>query len=281
MMVAEALDTLHRQRRGRRGGLGVLPAAYVGICLVILFSPLVVLVLFSFNAAGTISLPFTGFSLQWFRALLTEPDAIQAFKSSLTIAAVVAPICVLAGLTSAYAAARLTGAWKSICLGVFSIPLVVPWLVIGVGGLLFFTMVGVAPSTVTVVLMQVVVTFPLITLILYARLAGMSVSAEEAAFDLGSGRMGVLCRVVLPQLVTPIIVGGLFAFISSLGNFVITFFVSGYNTTVPVWAYSELRHSQNLPVVNAASTALLAISLIVFLIVFVLTRRDEGETTWL
>jgi spermidine/putrescine transport system permease protein len=261
--------------------MGLLASAYVGVCLLILFAPLVVLVLFSFNAAGTISLPFTGFSLEWFRSLRDTPDAIQAFKTSFTVAAVVTPLCILTGLTSAYAAARLTGAWKGICLGVFSIPLVVPWLVTGVAGLLFFTTVGVQASTLTVIVMQVVVTFPLVTLILYARLAGMTTSVEEAGLDLGSGRIGVLCRIVLPQLVTPIIVSGLFAFVSSLGDFVVTFFVSGYSATVPVWAYSSLRHAQDLPIVNAASTILLAISLVVFGLVFLLSRREEDSTSWL
>jgi ABC-type spermidine/putrescine transport system permease subunit II len=261
--------------------MGVLSTAYVTVCFLVLIAPLAVLLLFSFNSAGTISLPFTGFSLAWFHALRDEPDAVQAFKSSFIVAAIVTPICVLAGLTSAYAAARLTGAWKGICLGFFSIPLVVPWLVIGVAGLLFFTLVGIQASTLTVIVMQVVVTFPLITLILYARLAGMSESVEEAAFDLGSGRLGVLCRVVLPQLVTPMIVGALFAFISSLGNFVVTFFVSGYNATIPVWAYSSLRHSQDLPVVNAASTIVLAITVVVFAAVYLLTRRDGDEASWL
>jgi spermidine/putrescine transport system permease protein len=268
-------------RRRNKGGMGLLSTTYVAVCFLILFAPLAVLLLFSFNAAGTISLPFTGFSLEWFHALLNEPDAVQAFKSSFIVAAIVTPICVLAGLTSAYAAARLTGAWRGLCLGFFSIPLVVPWLVIGVAALLFFTTIGVQASTLTVVVMQVVVTFPLITLILYARLDGMSESVEEAAFDLGSGRLGVLCRVVLPQLTTPIIVGALFAFISSLGNFVVTFFVSGYNSTIPVWAYSSLRHSQDLPVVNAASTVVLAITVIVFFAVFLLTHRDGEDASWL
>ncbi len=272
---------MRRRSPGWGGGLGLLSGAYVGLCLLILFAPLIVLLLFSFNSAGTISLPFTGFSLEWFRALAQEPDAVQAFKSSLVVAGVVTPICILAGLTSAYAVARLKGVWKGLCLGFFSIPLVVPWLVIGVAALLFFTTIGVTTSTLTVVVMQVVVTFPLITLILYARLAGMSPSVEEAAFDLGSGRLGVLCRIVLPQLVTPIIVSGLFAFISSLGNFVVTFFVSGYNATIPVWAYSSLRHAQDLPIVNAASTIMLAITLVVFGLVYVLTRRDGDDTSWL
>jgi ABC-type spermidine/putrescine transport system permease subunit II len=270
-----------RSRPRKSGGMGFLAGTYVAVCFLILFAPLAVLLLFSFNKAGTISLPFTGFSLEWFRSLLNEPDAVQAFKSSMIVAAIVTPICILAGLTSAYAAARLTGAWKGLCLGVFSIPLVVPWLVIGVAGLLFFTTIGVQTSTLTVIVMQVVVTFPLITLILYARLAGMSESVEEAAFDLGSGRIGVLCRVVLPQLVTPIIVSALFAFISSLGNFVVTFFVSGYNVTIPVWAYSSLRHAQDLPVVNAASTVMLAITVIVFGLVYLLTRRDGDDVSWL
>jgi len=261
--------------------MGVLGWSFVALCLAILFSPPLVLVVFSFSSSESIGLPFEPFTLDWFRRLLADPNAADALKNSLVVAALVTPISVVLGLASAYATARLSGRARSVSLGIFSIPLVVPWLVIGVSGLLFFNAIGVQGSLYTVVLMQVVVTFPLLTLILYARLVGMDPSVEEAGLDLGSSSVGVLFRLVLPQLATPIVVGALFAFISSLSNFVVTFFVSGYDSTLPIWSYSELRHAENLPLINAASTLMLGITLVLFVVVLIVGRRDrEGMSGW-
>jgi ABC-type spermidine/putrescine transport system permease subunit II len=197
------------------------------------------------------------------------------------VAAIVTPASVVLGLISAYAIARSPAHLRGGALGLYSVPLVVPWLVTGVAGLLFFNALGLQGSLATVSVMQVVVTFPLVTLILYARIVGMDVSVEEAGLDLGSGRIGVLLRIVLPQLVTPLIVGAVFSCISSLGNFVVTFFVSGYTSTLPIWGYSELRHAENLPMVNASSTLMLAVNGLLFLVLLLLSRRDkEGVSAW-
>ena len=265
----------------QRALLRVLVWAFVGLTAALLLSPLAVLVLFSFNSSGTISLPFQGFSLEWFRQLFANPDSVAAVKNSLVVAGLVTPLCVVLGLTTAYGTARLTGRLRGLSLAIFSIPLVVPWLVIGVAALLFFNSLNVQGSTTTIVIMQVVVTFPLVTLILYARLVGMDVSVEEAGLDLGSGAVGVLVRIVLPQLRTPLIVSAFFAFISSIGNFVVTFFVSGYSSTLPIWGYSELRHAENLPVVNAASTLMLGVNVLLFIALVIVARRDpEGVAAW-
>lgn len=265
----------------RRGVVGVAGWAFIMLCVVVLFSPLVVLVIFSFNSSSVIGLPFQGWTLHWFRALLNNPDAVNALENSVKVALLVMPLSVALGMISAYATARMSGTRRAIALGAFSIPLVVPWLVIGIAGLLFFNSIGVQGSTTVVVIMQVVVTFPLVTLILYARLLGMDTSVEEAGLDLGSSHVGVLCRVVLPQLSTPIVVSALFAFISSLGNFVVTFFVSGYTSTMPIWSYSEMRHAENLPLVNAASTVMFIVTAVLFVGVLLVSRRDkDGAGAW-
>jgi len=284
MGIATAAPTRARAPRSsqlRRGVAGATGWAFIGLCVIVLFSPLVVLVIFSFNSSAVIGLPFQRWTFHWFRALFNNPDAVHALENSFKVALIVMPLSVVLGVISAYATARMSGTRRTVALGAFSIPLVVPWLVIGIAGLLFFNTIGVQGSTTVVVIMQMVVTFPLVTLILYARLLGMDTSVEEAGLDLGSSHVGVLCRIVLPQLSTPIVVSALFAFISSLGNFVVTFFVSGYTTTMPVWSYSELRHAQNLPLVNAASTVMFVVTVVLFIGVLLVSRRDkDGAGAW-
>jgi ABC-type spermidine/putrescine transport system permease subunit II len=252
------------------------------LCMALLFAPLVSLVVFAFNSSDTLGLPFEGFTVDWFTALFDDREAMEALRTTLVVAALVTTLSVALGLVSAYAIARAPGRLGGIALAIHAVPLVVPWLVIGVAGLLFFQWVGMQGSVLTIVLMQTVVTFPLVTLVLYSGLVGLEPSVEEAGLDLGSSQVGVLLRLVLPQLITPLITSAVFAFISSVGNFVVTFFVSGYSATLPIWGYSELRHAENLPVVNAASTLMLGLNVVFFLVVVYLSRRDrEGVGSWL
>ncbi|GAA2134584.1 ABC transporter permease [Nocardioides bigeumensis] len=252
------------------------------LCMALLFAPLVSLVMFAFNSSDTLGLPFEGFTTSWFTALFDDREAMEALRTTLIVAAIVTAVSVVLGLVSGYAIARAPARLGGVVLALHAVPLVVPWLVIGVSGLLFFQWVGVQGSVLTIVLMQTVVTFPLVTLVLYSGLVGLEPAVEEAGLDLGSSQVGVLLRLVLPQLVTPLITSAVFAFISSIGNFVVTFFVSGYSATLPIWGYSELRHAENLPVVNAASTLMLALNLVFFFVVVYLSRRDkDAVSAWL
>ena len=252
------------------------------LCMALLFAPLVSLVMFAFNSSDTLGLPFESFTTSWFTALFDDREAMEALRTTLIVAAIVTALSVVLGLVSGYAIARAPARLGGIVLALHAVPLVVPWLVIGVSGLLFFQWVGVQGSVLTIVLMQTVVTFPLVTLVLYSGLIGLEPAVEEAGLDLGSSQVGVLLRLVLPQLVTPLITSAVFAFISSIGNFVVTFFVSGYSATLPIWGYSELRHAENLPVVNAASTLMLGLNLVFFFVVVYLSRRDkDAVSAWL
>jgi ABC-type spermidine/putrescine transport system permease subunit II len=271
-----------RTHRSNQPRLGVVGGTFMALCLVFLFAPLVSLVLFAFNSSDSLGLPFEGFTTQWFSALFDDREAMDAIQTTMVVAVIVTGLSIVLGMVSAYAIARAPARLGAVALAVHAVPLVVPWLVIGVAGLLFFQWAGVQGSMLTIVLMQTVVTFPLVTLILYSGLVGLDSAVEEAGLDLGSSQPGVLVRIVLPQLSTPLITSAVFAFISSIGNFVVTFFVSGYKATVPIWGYSELRHASNLPIINAASTLMLGINVVFFLVVVYLSRRDrDAVSTWL
>jgi spermidine/putrescine transport system permease protein len=251
-------------------------------CFTLLFAPLVSLVVFSVNSSDQLGLPFEGFSPMWFHQFFSDPEAMAAFRATILVAVLVTTTSVLLGLVSAYSIARAPGRWATLSLALHSVPLVVPWLVIGVAGMLFFQWVDLDGSILTIVLMQTVVTFPLVTLVLYAGLSGMDVTVEEAGLDLGSSHAGVLVRIVLPQLAAPLVTSAVFAFISSVGNFVVTFFVSGYTSTLPIWSYSELRHASSLPEVNAASTVMVAINVVLFGVVALIARRNrQAVQSWL
>ena len=160
--------------------------------------------------------------------------------------------------------------------------LVVPWLVIGVSGLVFFVFLEIELSLSTVTLMHIAVTFPLVTALVSARLVRFERSQEEAAIDLGASQLQLMTRVVLPQLTPALAASLIFAFAWSFNNFEISFFNGGYEETFPVWVYGVLRRSYNLPVVNAIATLVSAIQVMAVYGLYLLLqrlgrRRGSGE----
>jgi spermidine/putrescine transport system permease protein len=257
--------------------LATLLVVAVGVVLV---GPILLLALFSFNDSTVIALPFEGFTLEWYRAALTDPEALEALAHSLIIAGVVAPTCVVLGTCTAWAITRFRFPGRSATTGLVGAPLVVPWLVTGIAGLLLFASLDIDLSLQTIGVMHVMTTFPLVTALVAARLVRFERSQEEAALDLGASQWQMMTRVVLPQLAPALAAAFIFAFAWSFNNFEISFFTGGYDQTFPVWVYSVLRNSNNLPIVNAMSTLISVVQVaVVYLLWWAISRvsRRRGN----
>jgi spermidine/putrescine transport system permease protein len=242
--------------RLRRRLPGIASVALVLVVLVILFGPVLMLALFSFNDSSIISLPWEGFTTRWYEEAWNAGQARDAVLNSLLVASLVTIGSLVLGTLAAWGLTRLRFAGRGVAAGLHGSVLVVPWLIIGVAGLIFFSELGVALSLQTVGLMQLVVTFPLVVAIVSAGLVRFSRSLEEAAIDLGASQMQMLRYIVLPQIAPSLAAAGIFAFAWSFNNFEISFFTGGFEQTFPVWVFSILRQSENLPVVNAVSTVI-------------------------
>jgi ABC-type spermidine/putrescine transport system permease subunit II len=242
--------------RVRRRLPAVASVALVVVVLVVLFGPVLMLALFSFNDSSIISLPWEGFTTRWYEEAWSNGQARDAILNSIVVAAVVTVCSLVLGTLAAWGITRLRFAGRGFVAGLHGSVLVVPWLIIGVAGLIFFSQLGVALSLQTVGLMQLVVTFPLVVAIVSAGLVRFSRSQEEAAIDLGATQAQMIRHVVLPQIAPSLAAAGIFAFAWSFNNFEISFFNGGFEQTFPVWVFGILRQSENLPVVNAASTVI-------------------------
>ena len=227
---------MSRQQRWANS-LATLLVVAVGVVLI---GPILLLALFSFNDSSVIALPFEGFTLEWYRDALTDPAALAALGHSLVLAAVVAPVCLVLGTCTAWALTRFRFPGRSATTGLVGAPLVVPWLVIGIAGLLLFASLDIELSLETVGVMHVMTTFPLVTALVAARLVRFERSQEEAALDLGASQWQMMTRVVLPQMAPALAAAFIFAFAWSFNNFEISFFTGGYDQTFPVWVYSVL-----------------------------------------
>jgi ABC-type spermidine/putrescine transport system permease subunit II len=262
----------------------VASAALVAAVLVILFGPVLMLALFSFNDSSIISLPWEGFTTHWYEDAWANQQARDAVVNSLIVASAVTVVSLVFGTAAAWGLTRLRFRARGAIAGLHGSVLVVPWLIIGVAGLIFFSELGVSLSLKTVALMHLVVTFPLVVAIVSAGLVRFQRSLEEAAIDLGASQLQMLRYVVLPQIAPSLAAAGIFAFAWSFNNFEISFFTGGFEQTFPVWVFSILRQSENLPLVNAVSTVIAVVQIAAVFgawqLIKMLSRRrgdDEAE----
>jgi len=268
----------HRLRRRLPGFAGGLLVAFV---MVVLFGPVLMLALFSFNDSSIISLPWEGFTTRWYQEAWDNGQARDAVVHSLVVASVVMVFSVVLGTLAAWGLTRLRFKGRGAVAGLNGAVLVVPWLIIGVAGLIFFSELQVPLSLETIALMHLVVTFPLVVAIVSAGLVRFQRSLEEAAIDLGANQRQMLRYVVLPQIGPSLAAASIFAFAWSFNNFEISFFTGGFEQTFPVWVFSILRQSENLPIVNAVSTVIAAAQIIAvfgaWVLIKRLTRNESGE----
>lgn len=271
-----------RSERVRRTVPVILSVAIALLMVVLLYGPLVLLAVFSFNNSDILTLPLRGFTTRWYSDAFADPRMREGLQNSVVIATIITPICLVLGTLTAYALTRMRFVMRGGVAMLIGAALVVPWLVIGISALLFFNdslpVVGRTDLSLrTIGLMHVVCTFPLVAAIVGARLARFDRTQEEAAVDLGASQLQMLRRVVLPHLVPALVASAIFAYMWSFNNFEISYFVGGSDYTFPVWAFSTLRHSQNLPVVNAISTVISAVQVVLVVIAWRVLRPSAGE----
>jgi spermidine/putrescine transport system permease protein len=221
------------------------------------------LVLMTVNDAGQ-STTWGGFSTKWYGELLDADDLLDAFRNTVVIATVVTIIATALGTLIAIGLARHV---KSTALdSLLFLPAVVPDLVLAIGLLSFFTLVGVSLGRTTVIASHVVFDMIFVAAIVRTRLGYFDASVEEASQDLGASRLATFVRVTLPLIAPGIAAGALVAFTLSFDEFIIAFFTSGPTSiTFPIRVYSRIRFGLT-PVINAIATVLLVVSFTLILV---------------
>jgi spermidine/putrescine transport system permease protein len=248
-----------------------------------LYAPLVVLVAMSFNDSRRTT-RWSGFTLDWYARVFQDWELVQSLLNSLTIAALSMAISLVLGTLAAIALWRFRFTGRTFVDASFSLPIVVPEICMGVAMLIFFARVMPWPpglpwplSLGAIVIAHVAFSFPFVAVVVRARLQSFDRAQEEAARDLGAGDWQALWDVVIPHLRPALLAGGLLAFTLSLDDFVITFFTAGPDTvTFPVKVYSMVRFSVT-PKVNAISTLLLTLTVILTFVALRLQGRAEAE----
>jgi spermidine/putrescine transport system permease protein len=238
----------------RKSGISAFAFATV---MVFFYAPLLVLVLFSFNASR--AMHFTAVSLHWYRELLfNSPLLWKAFGNSVLIALTSSVMSTTIGTLGAIGMYWYSFRFRRYLQTVSFMPLILPEIIIGVSLLILFAAVGMPLSLTTIFIAHTTFNLPFVLLIVSARLDEFDFSIIEAARDLGAGELATLARVIIPVSMPGITAAFLIAVTLSLEDFVITFFVAGPgSTTLPLQIYSMIRFGVS-PVINALSVVLIA-----------------------
>ena len=234
---------------------------------IFLYVPLLTLMAYSFNDSRR-NIVWRGFTTDYYGKLFNNTDLMIAFGNSLTIAFFSTMFSLVLGAMVAILLWRFKFPLKPLYEGTMALPIVIPEICMGVAMLAFFARIGWPNDLIwpinlaNITIAHISFTFPFVAVIIRARLAGFNREQEEAARDLGAGDWEVYRDVIIPHMKPGLVAGGLLAFTLSLDDFVITFFTSGPETvTFPVKVYSMVRFSVT-PEVNAASTVLIVITVL-------------------
>jgi spermidine/putrescine transport system permease protein len=262
--------------KGVRHYPGFLPATV--ICLLILYVPLAVVAVYSFNASTSIT-TWGGFSLRWYADVFTGPEAErfgQAAWNSLTIAVIAATASTAIATAAALAmirAGRFRG--KQATFALINLPLMVPEIVTAVALLIFFTALGLTTGYLTILIAHITFCIPFAYLPIAARLTGIEAVYEQAARDLYATGWQAFRLVLLPLLGPGIVSGYLLAFIISLDDFIITNFVKGAGMeTLPTAIFGSVKQGIK-PNIMAISTMMLGVSVVFVTLSYIINRRGR------
>jgi spermidine/putrescine transport system permease protein len=251
---------------------------YTIVYLVFLYAPIILLPLFAFNDSTIIAFPLSGFTTAWFGELRTIPALHQAVQNSLIIAVSTAVLATCLGIFAARASTRYSFPGKGPILGLIMLPLVLPEIIVAVSLLVVLLGLGINLSAWTVILGHVLICTPFTIAILNSAFLALDRSLEEAAYDLGESRWSTFRLITLPLIMPGIISSLLISFTISLDEFIIAFFLTGTQPTMPVYIWSQLRFPTRLPSIMALGTILVALSIVLLILAEYFRRRGIART---
>jgi spermidine/putrescine transport system permease protein len=245
-----------------------------------IYAPLFVIVGYSFNANPVNMMVWDGFTLDWYRGLFGLRDRtgdalnralyvestdqlLAALRNSLIVAACTTAISTVIGTATAIALARYRFRLKRFYDGLMLMPMMMPDIVLGIGLLIFFVTLGMKLSLLTIIIGHCTFLTSYVFIVVQARIAGIDPALEEAAADLGASEWVTLRKVLLPQLAPGILGGALLAFVISMDDLVITYFIAGTgSTTLPVFIFGMIRRGVK-PEINAIATLIILASVLI------------------
>jgi spermidine/putrescine transport system permease protein len=258
-MATPAMD-IAVSRNGKR-----ILSAWFGILLVFLYTPLVLLLIFSFNDNNLPVFPLRGFTTQAYQDFAANPELRASVVTSAKIAALSSLVAVFLGVLAALALVRRRVVGKSAASALLLSPLVVPYIALAIGLLVFFNEVSVPLGLTSLVMGHVVLSIPYTILVLVPRLERLDIRLEEAARDLGAGAFQTFRLITFPLLLPALVSAYIVAFVLSFDEIVVASFIAGDQTTFPLYLFSQLRFPTLLPQMIAVACVVMAASVLLLI----------------
>jgi spermidine/putrescine transport system permease protein len=256
-----------------RASIRIVSALYALAVYAFIFLPVAVLVLFSLQSTSFPIPPFTGPSLRWYEAVLSDSRLTAALANSVLVAVISSLTAVALGFLSAWGFARFFIPKAALLRGLITLPLTVSYLIIGMGLLVLFNWAGVPKSLLAAGIGHVVINLPLCFAIVYSQLGDHQINIERAARDLGAPEWKVLLLVTVPVMWPALFASFFLSMTFSWDEFVISFLLTRFDTTLPVEIWNLLRSGLN-PKTNAVGSLVFGVSIIFAMFIeLVLLRR--------
>ncbi len=256
-------------RRTRR-----FPAIYLACMLVLMYIPLAVTVIYSFNESK-ISTVWGGFSLKWYEELFRQRDLMEALSNSILLALLSGALAIIIGTLAAVGMTKTTCRFNAMISYLSTLPLMIPEIILGMVFLAMFSLMGLPFGMVTLVIAHTAFCIPYIFIMVSARLIGMDQSLEEAARDLGASQTRAFFDIILPSIMPAILSGELLAFAMSFDDVVISIFVTGPKVNLlPVKIYTKMKTGVT-PEINALATLMLLVTAVIVLLAEHWNRKNK------
>lgn len=263
---------------GSPSGLGVTRAVlglWTGGVLLFLYLPVLVLVVYSFNASR-LNVVWEGFTFGWYREVWSNGPLWQAARNSLVVALVTTLVSVVLGTVGGWLLHRYRFRGGGAIETLAAIPMVMPEILMGISLLILFAAAGMELGFTTVIIGHVTFCFPFVLVAVRARLQGLDPALEEAALDLGATPFQAFWRVIVPNLQPAIVAGGLMAFTLSWDELIVTFFTtSAASATLPIRVFGMAKVGLN-PMLNALSALFVIVTVAFVLFSAYLKRLARG-----
>lgn len=258
--------------RGTRIALRIATA----LILAFIYVPILVIILYSFNAKGVATWPIGDLTLDWYARAVSDRGIRNAVSASVTAAVGATAVSLVLGTLISLAVQRYRFFGRETVSFLVILPIALPGIVTGIALNTAFRTLGIELGMITIIIGHA--TFCIVTIYnnVIARLRRTSASFEEASADLGADTFRTFRRVTLPAIRTSLVAGALLAFALSFDEIIVTNFTAGAGIqTLPIWIFSNYSRPNQLPLVNVAAVIVLALSIIP---VYLATRITHGET---
>ena len=249
---------------------------YLALAFLFIYLPVVVFVLFSFQDGLLPVPPFQGPSLQWYERMLDNRRLMEALLNSIVVATLSSVVATLLGFFAAHTLARRNMRFSGAARYFLMAPITVSYLIIGMGLLVTFNLLGVSRSLFVVGIGHVIINLPLCFAIIYSQMGDHQKNIERAARDLGATDLQTLILITAPIMRPALFAAFCIAATLSWDEFIIAFLLSRFDVTLPVTIFEMLRAGLT-PEVNAAGTVVFAISITMVLIAILLSSRRKNS----